>query len=195
MIETNSTAAIQESPIQVEDINIFLVSVAKCIPNDSEFYCYYVAFIILLGYALNNFIFPLTLYRMHQLKSKFRNQYNVSFLWMCALLLSSAIDILEYVVAGDGQVYSIVIVVFLLWYFMTCLTTIVCYFQSYAVDGTRYRNVMTLLITLLFFLATALARQWSQWSLEKRVKPRLSHGHFMFYFVVYATIGGAQVNI
>jgi hypothetical protein len=187
-----------------QNVNFLLVSVTgNCLPTESPFYCYYLALLILLGHALNSTIFPLTLYRMHQLGVKFRNQYNVSFMWMCALLLASSIDLLEYVIAGDGQVYSISIVVFVLLYSVASISAIAVYFQNFAVHGTRYKNGMTFLGTVGLFVVIVIARIWSQLSLEKAVLVKsgnnkssgLHNGHFVLYYFVYAMVGGAQVNI
>ena len=90
----------------ISKINFLLISADECKRKLSLSYCYYAAFVVLVGYVLNALIVPFILFRIMQLKTKFKNQYNLSLLWMCSILIMALIDLIEYVATGNGKIYS-----------------------------------------------------------------------------------------
>jgi hypothetical protein len=194
----------KSSEIKVSSVNAFLISTNECTKSSSIYYCNYVASIILIGYLMHLAVFPLTLLRMKQLKKKFRNQYNLSLVWLCSLLLMSFIDILEYIVTGDANLFSYFIVLVQCFYFFACLMTIFIYVRYYEVNGAQHQNVFKLAVTFILFLIIIFTRIWTS-SLEsnKNSSEKLSPGlftytgklaHFYVYYVIYVVFALCQVS-
>ena len=107
-ITTNSIAkAVGLSfSFDVSKINFLIIATDECKKKFTLSYCNYSAFVILIGYVLNTIVIPLILFKIIQLKTKFRNQYNLSLMWICSILIIALIDLIEYIATGNGKIYS-----------------------------------------------------------------------------------------
>lgn len=179
-------------------LGVFFVHTDECVhvEGNSSAYCHYVAFIIFLGYLFSLLVLPLTLNRMHTLKNKFRNQYNLSFNWLCALLLVSAIDLMEFMMSRDSRVFSIFIVLILTGYFFLSILTLISHFNVTAINGTRRTNMISISASVVVFLAIVILRLLSktiQGEVNLEGHRRFNLIKFMPYYLVYAFLGGVQV--
>lgn len=182
-------------------VNFVFVSIDYCLTKNSSTYCNYSAFIILLGYITNAFIFPFILHRMHKLNTKFRNQYNVSLLWLCSIFLVFSIDIIEFLLINDGNLYSVSICVLQIIYLITLGLTIISYFRNYTIDGRFVRNLMTIMFTIIVFVVTFIGRYLSMKNLKEypdldQISPISFHiinTHFFLYFFIYVVFAIVQV--
>ncbi len=105
---TNTTTRLVEKifSFDISKINFLLIATDECKRKFSKSYCNYSAFVVLIGYVLNTIVLPLILFKIMQLKTKFRNQYNLSLMWMCSILIMALIDLIEYIAIGNGKIYS-----------------------------------------------------------------------------------------
>ena len=110
----------------ISKINFLFIATDECTRNYSKSYCTFSALIVLCGYLCFMCIMPLVIYRLMQLKTKFRNQYNLSLLWMCSILLIGLIDLTEFIAIGNGKIYSIVIIFIQCVFIVTCIVSILC---------------------------------------------------------------------
>lgn len=212
----STTAALKTStelstrPIHTHDksdrkLNWVFVFTDYCLDgrNNGSAYCSYAVFIILLAYIANLFVWPFLLVRMRKLNKKFRNQYNISLLWLCSIFLMFSIDLIELFLIADGHLYSMLICAILLVYLVILGMTIFNYFRNYSIDGTFVRNVMTLFFTVCMFVIVFTGRYLSMKSLAKypdldQISPISFHiinTHFFLYFFIYVIFAIVQVNI
>lgn len=123
-IEPNSsiTNSARES---ISSVYFFLIATDKCTRNYSSSYCYYSSFVVLCGYLCNMSAIGFVLYRLLQLKTKFRNQYNLTLLWLCSILLVALIDIIEFISTGNGKIYSSAIIL------IQCILIVLCIVSTF----------------------------------------------------------------
>ena len=182
-------------------LKMLFISTSHCERDYSSAYCGFAAFIISLGYLSGLFVFPFMLYRMRQLKKKFRNQYNISLLWLNSIMLVFLIDLIEYFLTHDGTIYSSFIILSLLVYIATCVMTIALYVRDYSVEGTLFGNVLIICFTNFLFALVFISRILSQKSLAKfpdidqrsAVSFHIINTHFFMYYFVYVLFASVQV--
>lgn len=183
--------------------NIFLVSIEECKKNNPSFYCKYSAFLILCGYLCLLSVFPLMLNRMNKLGKRFRNQYNISFLWLCSIALMFSIDLLEFILNGDPNLYSMAIIATIIVCILFCFITIASYMRNYSIEGSAYRNGLTIFFSISIFIIVFLGRLWSKSRLQKfpnidQQSPNSYHmlnTHFFLFYFVYVLFASVQVKI
>lgn len=105
-------------------INFLLIAADECTLQYSKSYCYYSAFIVLCGYVLQMTLMPFILHRITQLKNKFRNQYSLSLLWICSILIMALIDLIEFIAIGNGKIYSNGIILIQCIFIFICIVSI-----------------------------------------------------------------------
>jgi hypothetical protein len=201
-LTTTTEPELTTLPIYTHDsLNFLFVSTEYCLTKNGPSYCNYAVFIILLAYITNLFVFPILLVRMRNLNKKFRNQYNISLLWLCSIFLMFSIDLIEFFLVADGHLYSVIICIILFIYLVSCGLTIFNYFRNYSIDGTFVRNVMTIFFTVCVFFIVFTGRYLSQKALTKypdldRISPISFHiinTHFFLYFFIYVLFAIVQV--
>jgi hypothetical protein len=184
------------------NFNFFFPSTDTCYENKTKFFCNYASILIFGGYFLHMFIFPLIILRMKDLKTRFRNQYSISILWLCSITLMTSIDLIEFILVGDRRVFSIFIVLFVCVYFVACILAVVIYMRNYANDGTHYQNALAILFSTCVFLIILFARIWSHKTLLKySVKSKettpfafyILNTYFFLYYFVYVLFASVQV--
>ena len=182
-------------------MQFLFVSIETCAKTNRRAYCHYASFLILLGYVCHMFVFPLLVMRMRELKSRFRNQYNLSFLWLCCMLLMTAIDILEFTLSLDARLFSVAIFGFATFFFVACLTTMLVYMRRYSSDGSFRQNSVAMVFTIFFFIAIVIVRlsastsTSTKWSKSKSKTGSLAwYLVFFGYFLVYCGFATVQVK-
>ncbi len=193
----------EENQFLQSSINFLFVSTDYCQTKNSNSYCNYSVFIILLGYMSIMFVFPFLLHRMRQLSKKFRNQYSISFLWLASICLIFSIDLIEFFLIHDGRLYSAGIAIFQLISVFTCLLTTVHYFRNYSSDGSLARNILIVLFTIITFIVAFIGRFLSKKSMSNypyldQLSPISFHiinTHFFFYFFIYVLFAIVQVSM
>jgi len=108
----------------ISNINFLFIATDACTNTYSKSYCSFSALIVVCGYLCFMFIMPLILYRLMQLKTKFRNQYNTSLLWICSILLIGLVDLTEFIAIGNGKIYSTIIIFIQCIFIVTCIVSI-----------------------------------------------------------------------
>lgn len=184
------------------NFNLLFPSTNTCHEHKTRFFCNFAAILIFFGYILQMSIFPLIILRMKTLKTRFRNQYSISILWLCSIALMTSIDLIEFILVGDQRVFSIFIVIFICVYFIACIFAIGFYMRNYANDGTHYQNALAILFSACVFLIILFARIWSHKTLLKySVKSKettpfafyVLNTYFFLYYFVYVLFGTVQV--
>ena len=201
LIRSSSVSTTTKEPYQLADVNIFFLSTEYCLTKYSSSYCNYSVFIILMGYFCSMLVFPLLLHRMRKLTRQFRNQYNICFPWLCSIFLVFSIDIIEFFLINDGQVYSVTICLLQVGYLTALLLTIIQYFRHYSIDGSLVRNIMMLLLTVIMFFLALIGRILSKRTLSNfpnidQISPISFHilnMHFFIYFFIYVFFATVQV--
>ncbi len=184
-------------------INTFFPSIDGCLQDNTQFFCNYSAFLVVCGYICHLCVFPAIILRMSALAKIFRNQYNISFLWLCSILLMACIDLLEFILVGNNQIYSMLIVTLICFYFIIGLVALIKYMQYYSINGTSYQNVLTIVFSICTFSLILFARIWTRNTLSKYPKVNqyspaifyLSNTYFFLYYFVYSLFGTVQVNL
>lgn len=202
MIKMNSSnlTSISQTIVQM---NTFFPSIDGCLRNNNKHYCNYSSFLVVCGYICHLCVFPAIILRMSQLAKIFRNQYNISFLWLCSILLISCIDLLEFIIEGNNQIYSILIVTLICVYFVMGLTAMFKYMRNYSINGASYQNGLTMVFSICIFSLILFARIWTKNTLSKypninKNSPTtfyLSNTYFFLYYFVYCLFGTVQVRI
>jgi len=183
-------------------MNTFFPSIDGCLKVNNHLYCSYSAFLVVCGYVFHLCVFPALILRMSQLAKIFRNQYNISFLWLCSILLIASIDLLEFVIEDNNQIYSILIVMLICVYFVMGLTAMLKYMRYYSINGASYQNGMTIIFSICIFSLILFARIWTKNTLSKypninQSSPAtfyLSNTYFFLYYFVYSLFGTVQVS-
>lgn len=191
-----------KKPYRLTDVNFFFISTEYCLTKYSSSYCNYSVFIIFMGYLCSMLVFPFLLNRMRKISREFRNQYNISFPWLCSIFLVFSIDIIEFFLINDGQVYSVAICLLQIAYLTALLLTIIQYFRNYSIDGSLVRNIMMLLLTVIMFVLALVGRVLSKRTLTNfpnidQISPISFHilnMHFFIYFFIYVFFATVQVN-
>lgn len=150
---------------------------------------------------VNMFVFPFLLHRMRVLTKKFRNQYNISLLWLASIALVFSIDLIEFFLIHDGNLYSAGIAFFQLITLFTCLLSMIQYFRHYSSDGSLVRNIMIVCFMVTTFLITFIGRILSKKSMSNypnidQVSPISFHiinTHFFLYYFIYMVFAIVQV--
>jgi hypothetical protein len=188
---------------QIESADLFFVKTNECLQYFTPSFCNYSAFLILFGYILFMLIWPLTIKRMQFIKKKFRNQYNLNFLWLCSIMLIICIDLSEYVIAGDGYIYSNCITLINCFQIFLGVFTLIKYMEYNVIDGRSMQNLMSILFSIIFLLIMVIARLWTRRILSrvKQVEKLTSfdyyilNTHFFLYYIVYSLFACVQVII
>jgi hypothetical protein len=189
------------------DANFLLVSIDACSKEKPKFFCHFASFLILIGYLLHLSVFPTIFFKMKKLSSEFAKSYNLSFLWLCTILLINIIDLLEFIIIGDKRVFSILIVFIICFNVLFCLLTIIEYMRNYATEGTFYRNCLATIFSVCLFLIILFARLWSNKNLinfsrkykistsssESSLMFYVINTHFFLYYFVYGLFGTVQI--
>ena len=183
-------------------VNFIFVSTEYCKTKLNSFNCNYSSLVIFFGYILFFLVIPLTIYRVQQLKFNFRNQYNLNLLWICSILLIALIDFTEFMVATDGRVYSIMIIIALVFYIIGCIILIMRYIRLYSIEGAWLENLLIIIFTISIYVLIIIARVLSKKSLSKATMTELSdplfynllNTHFLIYYFVYVLFATVQVN-
>jgi hypothetical protein len=188
---------------QIESADLFFVKTKECLHHFTPSFCNYSAFLILTGYILFMLVWPFTIKRMQFIKNKFRNQYNLNFLWLCSIILIICIDLSEYVISGDGYVYSHCITLINCFQIFLGVLTLVKFMEYNVIDGRSFQNMMSLLFSLIFLIIMIVARLWT-----RRILSRVKHiekltafdyyilnTHFFLYYIVYSIFACVQVII
>ncbi len=191
-----------ENQFLQSSINFLFVTTDYCRTKNSNAYCNYSVFIIFLGYMSIMLVFPFLLHRMRQLNNKFRNQYNISLLWLASISLVFSIDLIEFFLVHDGRLYSAGNATFQLVSLITCLLTMIQYFRNYSSVGSLARNILILLFMIITFIVAFTGRILSKKSMSNfpnldQISPISFHiinTHFFFYFFIYGVFAIVQVN-
>jgi hypothetical protein len=201
----NETQKINMFDFMNTSFNLILPSTDTCSEyKTSRLYCNFSSVLVFCGYLMQVFIFPLIILRMNQLKTRFRNQYSISILWLCSIALMTSIDFIEFILVGDPRVFSIFIAIFICVYFVSCLFSIGIYMKNYSNDGTHYQNALAILFSSCVFLIILFARIWSHKTLlkysikTKETTPFAFHvlnTYFFLYYFVYFLVGTVQVIV
>ena len=182
-------------------INTFFPSLGGCLKYNNYALCNYSSLMVVCGHIIQLCVFPALIFRMSNLTKRFRNQYNISFLWLCSILLISSIDLLEFIIVGNGQIYTSLTVILISIYFVLGLVTIMKYMRNYSINAVSYQNGITMIFSLCIFSLIFFARIWSSRTLSKF--PNLSHDsptafyllntYFFLYYFVYVMFATVQV--
>ncbi|RNA40961.1 hypothetical protein BpHYR1_044484 [Brachionus plicatilis] len=153
--------------LQTPKLNFFLVSIQKCSESNPTVYCKYSASLITFGHLCLLFYFPLMFYRMSKLGNRFRNHYNLSFLWLCSLILMFSIDILEFLVTHDQNLYSMVIISATILNITLGFIFSFKYIRTYSKNGAIYKQILTIAFSVSLFVIIIVARVITRKSLLK----------------------------
>lgn len=184
---------------RISKINFFLVSTRECIENSPSVYCNYSASLITFGHICLLFYFPLMFFRMNKLDNRFRNQYNVSLLWLCSLILIFSIDLLEFSITHNPNIYSMVIISTTILNIILGFIFTFKYLKTYSKDGVFFKQILTIAFTICVFIIIFIARVISKKSLlkiqqyDQETYTKVNTHLFLYYFV-YVLFGFSQVN-
>ena len=187
--------------LNMNSIKTFFPSIQGCIKDNNAFYCKYSSFLVVCGFICHLCVFPSIIFRMSQLSKIFRNQYNLSFLWLCSIILIPLIDLLELMIQGNNQIYSILIGLLICVYIVMGLFAMLKYMRYYSISGASYQNGMTIIFCICIYSLIMFARIWTKKALSKypdlnHYSPMafyLSNTYFFLYYFVYGLFGTVQV--
>ena len=183
-----------------ETVNFWLVFVDKCAARFGQAYCNYASFMILLGFVLQMLVMPLVISRVRALGARFRNQYNISFFWLCSIALTVYIDLLEYVFSYDGHVQSKAITLVNCIYFVLAVWMLFEYWRYYDVEGTNssWIHFLSMLFSLCLAVLIGISRVWAyrhaDGSADTNLANRAIKSYTFLYYWVYAIFGFTQVS-
>lgn len=180
-------------------LNFFLVSIQKCSKINHVVFCKYSSSLITIGHICLSFFFPLMLFQMRKLENRFRNQYNLSFLWICSIILIFSIDFLEYFITNDRNLYSMVII-------STTFINIILGFifayqftKVYLKDGFVLKQLLIAAFSVSLFVLIFFSRLFTKKNLlkitqyDQKTYTKVNTHLFLYYFV-YVLFGFAQVK-
>lgn len=182
-------------------MNFLFPSTAQCLSKNPNAYCNYASFLVICGYLCHFCVFPSLLFRMKQLSNRFKNQYSISFLWLCSILLVTCIDLLEFMLVWDNQIYSIYIMIIIIFYFFACLLTILRYMRFHSMKSTSFQNGLAVVFSICILFLVMFARIWSNRQFSKfpsigKDSPwafHLLNTYFFLYYFVYVMFASVQV--
>lgn len=180
-------------------LNFFLVSTQTCQKLNPIAYCKYSSSLITIGHICLSFFFPVMLYQMRKLKKHFRNKYNLSFLWICSMILIFSIDLLEFLITKDRNLYSMIIISTTLFNIILGFIFAYQFIQIYLKDGIVYNQLLIAGFSFSLFVIIFFARLFTKNSLlkitqyDQKTYTKVNTHLFLYYFV-YALFGFAQVK-
>lgn len=183
-------------------LNFFLISSLQCQIFNSRSYCVYSTFLILISHVLFCIAFALTVYRMNQLVERFRNQYNLSLIWLLSIVLIFSIDILEFIVVGDPYIYSKLTIGLICA--SACLLITICLRHlelNRFSDPQFYRNIITIAFVGALFILIVISRMWSNRNMNKlsnidkqsKKVYRALNLHQVLYYLVLLMFASVQI--
>lgn len=182
-----------------ESMNIFLVNTNDCRNYNDNRYCVYSALLVTFGHLLYTSAFFFILLRINRLQERFRNQYNLSFLWLLSILSIAFVDLLEYTVSDDVYLYSKFIILLVIVQMFLLLMIIYKYLVfNYIHTNIFWNFIMKIIFTIVLFVLLIIGRLWSSAKLSKFNEVnarmyRLLNTHTFMYFFVYIMFGCVQL--
>ena len=155
---------------------------------------------VLLGYVLQMIVLPLVISRIRALGARFRNQYNLSFFWLCSIALTIYIDLLEYVFSYDGHVQSKAITLVNCVYFVLAIWMLFEYWRYYDAEGmnSSWIHFLSTLFSIGLAVLIGISRGWAykhaDGSSDTILVSKAIKSYTFLYFWVYAIFGFTQVS-
>ncbi|CAF0876436.1 unnamed protein product [Brachionus calyciflorus] len=126
---------------------------------------------------------------MSKLKKRFRNQYNLSLLWICSFMLIISIDLLEFIIVRDEKVYSLILILILVINLLSGFALIAKYMKTYSKDGSIYKQSLTCGFAIALFIIIIFGRMFTENRLSKlenydtKAYRQINTHLFLYYFV------------
>ena len=181
-------------------INFWLVFVDKCEGRFGHVYCNYAALMVLIGFFLQMMVMPLVISRIRALGARFRNQYNLSFIWLCSIVLTIYIDLIEYMFSYDGHIQSKMITFVNCVFFVLAIWMLFEYWRFYDVVGMNnsWIHFIWTLFSLCLAVLIGIARVWAYKHTDENTDEKLANkaikSYTFLYFWVYVIFGFTQVK-
>jgi hypothetical protein len=179
---------------QQSSFNFFLLATDECLLRSNKSFCNYIAFIVVISQFLFTFVFPFIWYRLRVLNQNYRNQYNLSFVWLLSIFALISIDIIEFLLFRNGQIYSVTIIFFNVCQLIGCSLCIMRFRRVYA-DFDKQNN-FKILITIGFIVFVLITRvlivNYSKDS--ENASFYTVNNNLLLYFVIFSVFSMLQVN-